>query len=430
MIKEQAMNGINELLDVVDAKTKELDRELWGKQFRNGFSDTLMKTLSISEDGSVYLVTGDIPAMWLRDSTAQIQPYLVLAKTNEVFQSLIAKLIQKQCDYILIDPYANAFNEKPNNNGHQTDKTKMSPWIWERKYEIDSLCYPIKLAYQLFKESGYTDHFNESFLQAAKEIVKVFKTEQHHANSQYTFERFDGRPEDTLVNEGKGSPVGYTGMTWSGFRPSDDACTYGYLVPSNMFAVVSLSHLHEIISAFYLENEALFANEVCQLRDEIESGIQKFGIVENKETGKKVYAYEVDGLGNYTLMDDANVPSLLSAPYLGYCESDDDIYLNTRAFLLSEKNPYYYSGTVAAGIGSSHTPDQYIWPIALSIQGLTSLSKEEQKSLLDVIVQTTAGTMQCHESFDVNDDSRYTREWFSWSNMMYCQLLLTYLDIT
>lgn len=427
VIKDQAMNGISGLLELVDMKTRQMNKEAWGNQFRNCFSDTLLRTLNILEDGSVYLVTGDIPAMWLRDSTAQIQPYLVLAKTNKVFQTLIAKLVQKQCEYILIDPYANAFNESPNSHGHQTDKTRMSPWVWERKYEVDSLCYPVRLAYLLFEQSGYTEHFNETFLKAVKEIVAVFRKEQRHETSDYSFERFDERPEDSLVNDGRGTPVGYTGMTWSGFRPSDDACRYGYLIPANMFAVVILTHLTEIVSRFYQE-EAL-VEDIRRLRDEIQAGIEKYGIVEDEQNGKKMFAYEVDGLGNYSLMDDANVPSLLSAPYLGYCDTQDEIYLNTRAFLLSDRNPYYFSGAVASGIGSSHTPDQYIWPIALSIQGLTTTSMEEKARLLDILVGTTAGTMQCHESFDINDESLYTREWFSWSNMMYCQLLLDYLEL-
>ncbi|AIQ45715.1 glycosyl hydrolase [Paenibacillus sp. FSL R7-0273] len=421
------MDGISELLTLIDEKTCAIGKEGWGSQFQNCFSDTLLRTLNIQEDGSVYLVTGDIPAMWLRDSTAQIQPYLVLAQTNEIFQTLLAGLVQKQCEYILIDPYANAFNEAPNGNGHQTDKTAMSPWVWERKYEVDSLCYPVKLAYLLFEQTGYTGHFNESFLQAAKEIVRVFRQEQHHESSDYSFERFGARPEDTLTNDGRGTPVGYTGMTWSGFRPSDDACRYGYLIPANMFAVVILTHLEELVARFY--QEELFVQEISRLRDEIRSGIEQYGIVQDEQTGRKMYAYEVDGLGNYTLMDDANVPSLLSAPYLGYCSKEDELYVNTREFLLSPRNPYYYTGSVASGIGSSHTPDQYIWPIALCIQGLTATAKDEKARILDIVAGTTAGTMQCHESFDVNDESRYTREWFSWSNMMFCQLLLDYLDI-
>lgn len=427
IIKEQAMLGITGMLEQVDAMTRQMNKKLWGDQFRNCFSDTLLRTLHIQDDGSVYLVTGDIPAMWLRDSTAQIEPYLILAKSNEVFRHLIAKLVQKQCEYIIIDPYANAFNQQPNSHGHQTDQTSMSPWVWERKYEIDSLCYPVRLAYLLYKQTGYTGHFNETFLQAVKEIVTLFKTEQRHENSTYSFERYDERPEDTLVNGGKGAPVGYTGMTWSGFRPSDDACRYGYLIPANMYAVVILTYLTEVIAKFYDEN--VLVEDISRLRDEIQKGIDKYGVIEDAQTGKKIFAYEVDGLGNYTLMDDANVPSLLSASYLGYCDAEDEVYLNTRELLLSDRNPYYYSGTVASGIGSSHTPDQYIWPIALAMQGLTTNSRAEKERLLDLLVGTTSGTMQCHESFDVNNESQYTREWFSWSNMMYCRLLLNYLEL-
>lgn len=417
---------IEQVNQSIKSATEKEGRLEWGEQFANGFSDTILKTLHIHEDGAVFVVTGDIPAMWLRDSTAQVTPYLSLAKRHPVFQEMLGKLVETQCRYILIDPYANAFNEYPNSQGHQTDKTDMQPIIWERKYEIDSLCYPIQLAYKLYIETGYAAHFDDAFLKATKEIVRVFRQEQHHETSEYTFERQGPRSEDTLSHQGKGAPVAYTGMTWSGFRPSDDACHYGYLIPANMFAAVSLGQLAEIITQFY--DEATFVAEILSLKTEITKGIEHFGVIEDETTKQKLYAYEVDGRGNYLLMDDANVPSLLSAPYLGFCEVSDPIYQATREFILSAKNPYFYSGKMASGIGSSHTPVNYIWPIALSMQGLTSSSKLEQKQMLDKIVATTAGTMQCHESFDVEDASHYTREWFSWSNMMFCQLVLAYFD--
>ncbi|WP_157455026.1 glycoside hydrolase family 125 protein [Carnobacterium maltaromaticum] len=397
----------------------------WSEVFSNCFDNTLETTVKLTEAEDIFVITGDIPAMWLRDSSAQIKPYLVIANQDPKIKEMIQGLLERQVKCILIDPYANAFNETENGACYHQDITEMNGWIWERKYEVDSLCYPIELAYLLWKKTGETNHFTKEFKQAAETIIKLFKTEQRHENSTYRFERFGERPEDTLSNDGLGEPCGYTGMTWSGFRPSDDSCTFNYLVPANMFAVVILGYLAEIFEEIYHEKTAV--EEVNQLKEEINRGIEEWGIVEHE--GKKVYAYEVDGLGNYVLMDDANVPSLLAAPYLGYCEIDDAIYQQTRAVLLSEKNPYYYEGTYLKGIGSEHTPKEYVWPIALAIQGLTTNKKAEKIEMLNKLVETEAGTNYMHEGINVNNPNEYTREWFSWANMMFCELLLDCLEL-
>lgn len=397
----------------------------WSEVFSNCFDNTLETTVKLTEAEDIFVITGDIPAMWLRDSSAQIKPYLVIANQDPKIKEMIQGLLERQVKCILIDPYANAFNETENGVCYHQDITEMNGWIWERKYEVDSLCYPIELAYLLWKKTGETNHFTKEFKQAAETIIKLFKTEQRHENSTYRFERFGERPEDTLSNDGLGEPCGYTGMTWSGFRPSDDSCTFNYLVPANMFAVVILGYLAEIFEEIYHEKTAV--EEANQLKEEINRGIEEWGIVEHE--GKKVYAYEVDGLGNYVLMDDANVPSLLAAPYLGYCEIDDAIYQQTRAVLLSEKNPYYYEGNYLKGIGSEHTPKEYVWPIALAIQGLTTNKKAEKIEMLNKLVETEAGTNYMHEGINVNNPNEYTREWFSWANMMFCELLLDCLEL-
>lgn len=348
----------------------------WLEIFNKNFLDTLQNTVKIQDDGTVFVLTGDIPAMWLRDSTAQIRPYLFLANESKEIRSLIKGLIERQFQMIRIDPYANAFNEEKNNKGHQTDDTAMQSIIWERKYEIDSLAYPVQLSYLYYKTTNDISHFNETFLTGVEEILNVWETEQNHENSPYTFQRDTTRKEDTLENDGKGTPVGYTGMTWSGFRPSDDACEYHYLVPSNMFAVVVLGYLEEIFTDVIIDGDKKV--RIQKLKNEIDNGIKEHAIVKNKK-GKDIYAYEVDGLGNALIMDDANVPSLLSAPYLGYCDFEDPIYQETRATILSNENPYYYSGSLASGIGSPHTPDKYIWHISLAIEGLTNNDKKEKK---------------------------------------------------
>lgn len=400
----------------------------WAEVFHECFLNTLETTIERLEDGTTFVVTGDIPAMWLRDSTAQVRPYLVLAKEHEDIYDMIAGLVERQFGYILIDPYTNAFNKEPNGQGHgATDHTQMNDWIWERKYEIDSLAYAIQLAYLLYVNSGRTDHLTETVRKGLVTILDLWRTEQDHTGaSPYRFVRDTDRQEDTLPFDGKGSPVGYTGMTWSGFRPSDDRCTYHYLVPSNQFASVVLGYVAELAPLLGLSQEEI--QLAATLKDQIQAGIERYGIIQNAQ-GQAVYAYEVDGLGHASIMDDGNVPNLLSLPYLGFCSEDDPIYVATRQTVLSPENPYYYSGKLASGLGSSHTWDQYIWPISLSMEGLTTSHKAEKARILDLLVNTDAGTNQMHESFHVDDDSRYTREWFSWSNMMFCELLLDYFDI-
>ncbi|HFI0158826.1 TPA: glycoside hydrolase family 125 protein [Streptococcus suis] len=413
---------------LTDIQKKTADHPSWGSVFERCYTDTLDRTISQLEDGTTFVLTGDIPAMWLRDSTAQVKPYLALAGKDETLRQMIVGLVERQMAFILMDPYANAFNQAANGHGHQTDQTQMGPWIWERKYEVDSLCYPLQLAYLLWKATGETSHFNQTFFGAAEKIVQLWKLEQHHENSPYSFERDTDRLEDTLTHQGKGAPCAYTGMTWSGFRPSDDACIYPYLIPSNMFAVVVLGYLGEIAEQFASEEFSDLAERARQLAQEIDQGIRTFGLTKN-QAGENIFAYEVDGLGNQSIMDDPNVPSLLAAPYLGYCQKDDPIYLATRRTILSQENPYYYEGDYAAGLGSSHTFYRYIWPIALAIQGLTTDDKEEKARLLDTMVACDGGTGLMHESFHVDDPTLYSREWFSWANMMFCELVLDYYDI-
>lgn len=390
--------------------------------FENCLSNTYETTIRPQDDGTTFVITGDIPAMWLRDSAAQVRPYLVLAETDDAMADMIQGVIQKQMEYIIHDPYANAFNEKPTGDRYHDDETEMTPLLWERKYEIDSLCYPIQLAYLFWKATGRTSHFNNSFKEAVQHIMNVWKIEQNHADdSDYTFKRDNCPPQDTLSHDGKGAPVKYTGMTWSGFRPSDDACKYGYLIPANMFAVVVLKQLIEVAEAIF--NDRDLAKQASLLANEIDQGIQKYGKVEHPEYGT-IYAYETDGLGNYNLMDDANVPSLLSMPYLGYCDIDDEIYQNTRKFLLSMSNPYYYEGKAAKGIGSPHTPEHYIWHIALAIQGMTAQTAEEKNEILALFKTTDAGENLMHEGFHVDDPMQYTRAWFSWANSMFSEFVL------
>lgn len=397
--------------------------------FENCYTNTLDTTVKRLDDGTTYVITGDIPAMWLRDSVCQLRPYYVLAAEDEEIADMIEGLVRRQMKYILIDPYANAFNEEANGNCWEKDETKMNDWVWERKYEIDSLCFPIQMSYLLWKNTGRTSQFDAEFVEAVRTIIDLWKVEQDHENkSPYNFIRRNCYFTDTLTRDGKGTLVkSNIGLTWSGFRPSDDACIFGYLIPSNMFAVVVLEYVEEIANEILGDKE--LAKEARELADEIRAAIEEHGTV-NHEIFGKVYAYEVDGFGNYNLMDDANVPSLLSASYLGYVDEDDEVYQNTRKMILSEANPYFYKGDVAKGIGSPHTPISYIWHISLAMQGLTNKDKDYKKEILETMKRTDGDTGLMHEGFHVDDPSKYTREWFSWANAMFSELVLDYCGYT
>ena len=414
-------------LEVVRGRIAGIEEKLGGvpglrKVFHDCFLNTLETTVQ-AQPGDTFVITGDIHAMWLRDSTAQVLHYLRFADAEPVAE-LVEGLIARQAKCVLIDPYANAYNREPSDFKPYDDRPRASDWVWERKYEIDSLCYPVWLAWRFYEKTGRTGFLTGQFAEMLRTIVDVFGTEQNHAESDYRFERSDCPPSDTLSHEGRGEPVAVTGMTWSGFRPSDDACMYGYLVPSNLFAAQELTHLAKF--ARMLKDEELAA-DAEKLSGEIREGVEKYGHVQHPTFGD-IYAYETDGMGHYNLMDDANVPSLLALPYLGVCAKDDPAYLRTRAFVLSRENPYYYEGALAKGVGSPHTPAGYIWPIALCVQAMTTDDNAEVARLLDTLMHTHAGCECMHESFDPDAPEKFTREWFAWANSMFGELIYRLYD--
>ncbi len=389
------------------------------------YANTMETTVQIEENNRAFVITGDIEAMWLRDSSAQVYQYLKLASEDEELAELIYALLNRQFDCILYDPYANAFNKEENDRHWEIDEPRQKPAVWEQKYEIDSLCYPLALArkyYLATKSRKFYD--SELFHKGLKEIINVFYTEQDHENrSDYYFIRRNTVPQDTLSNDGRGSKVRPCGLIFSGFRASDDACVYGYHIPDNLFAEAELRKLLELN-----ENEQpkiLSAEEILKIKEvliPLQEALKEEVIMELEDFGK-VYAYECDGYGNYLFMDDANVPSILSLPYLGVCEKDNPLYLRSRAAVLSEANPYYFEGEAAKGIGSPHTPEDYIWPIALSIQALTSTDSDEINRLLEMLARSQAGTSYMHEGFHKDRPEEYTRDWFAWSNSLCAYLL-------
>lgn len=390
------------------------------------FYSTLDTTCTESE-GLPFVMTGDIPAMWLRDSAAQVLHYLPYAASDGDTAAFIRGLVERQLGFIVLDPYANAFNAAPSGKGWASDLCDAySPWIWERKYELDSLCYPFWLAHKYFDSTGDGRVYGGRYVQAAVKALDVMTTEQHPERSPYRHRRYGAGAHlsDTLINGGKGGVCGYTGMIRSAYRPSDDACAFGFNIPENMFAVTALRCI-----AFGLNEcgDVENARRAECLRDEVLHGIQTHGILH--EDGETFYAYEVDGLGNALFIDDANVPSLLAAPFMEFCAADDPLYLRTRAKVLSYRNPYYFEGRLARGVGSPHTPDGYIWHIGLCVQALTATDRAEVLRLIGTLRDTDAGTLCMHEGFDCNDPATFTRPWFAWANSMFALCIEKYAEI-
>lgn len=397
------------------------------QMFEVCFPNTLDTTVkfSIDENGKpqTFVITGDIDAMWLRDSSAQVWPYLQLMKNDPKLAQMIAGLINKQTKCLLIDPYANAFNNAPTGSYWHSDHTQtMSPYLHERKYELDSQCYPIRLAYAYWQITGDTSVFDADWLKAQKQTLATMREQQRkNGLGSYSFQRVDARPTDTQCNDGFGSPSKPTGMVYSVFRPSDDATQYGFLVPSNMMAVVCLRQLADIAKTVY--KDAAVSKEATALATEIDNGIKKYAVVNHPVCGK-VYAFEVDGFGNALCMDDANVPSLLAAPYLGYCKADDKLYQNTRKLVWSDNNPYFFRGKAGEGIGGPHVGLDHPWAMSIIMKGLTSNDPKEIRECLRMIRDASGDTNRIHESFNKDDANKYTRPWFAWANTLFGELVV------
>jgi hypothetical protein len=397
-----------------------------GWMFGNCFPNTLDTTVDFSMvDGrpDTYVITGDIDAMWLRDSSAQVYPYLSLLKEDGQLQQLVAGVINRQTRCILKDPYANAFYKDATKVSEwASDRTDMKPGVHERKWEIDSLCYPIRLAYGYWKATGDAAPFDEQWQQAIALILQTFHEQQRkHGKGPYHFMRRTETATDTVPGRGYGNPARPVGLIYSMFRPSDDATIFPFLIPSNFFAVVSLRQAAEMVEQ--LRKDSNLAKECRALADEVEQALHEYSIVNHPFAGK-VYAYEVDAFGNYYCTDDGNIPSLLSLPYLGAVNHGDKLYQNTRKMLLSEKNPYYCVGSAAKGLGGPHVGMDMIWPLGVIIQGLTSQDDAEIKECLTTLQHTHAGTGFMHEAFNKDDPKKFTRAWFAWANTIFGELVL------
>jgi meiotically up-regulated gene 157 (Mug157) protein len=396
--------------------------------FENCFPNTLDTTVFPgSHDGKpdTYVVTGDIDAMWLRDSSAQVMPYLSLARQDKRLRELLEGVIRRQARMILIDAYANAFMRDASAaplSWAVNDKTKHYPGVGERKWEVDSLCYPLRLAYGYWQHTGDTGPFDAQWKEAAWTIVRTFRAQQRkHDRGPYSFQRASETPTDTLALDGFGSPAIPVGLIFSMFRPSDDACTYPLFVPANLFALVSLRQLATL--ANQVLKDVSLGQEAQALAAEVETALQRYGKTQHAQYGE-IWAYEVDGYGNVLKMDDANAPGLLSLPYLGCCSIDDPIYRRSRQFAQSDANPYFFRGTAAEGVGGPHAGLNMIWPMSIIMRALTSSDDAEIRQCLRWLRNTTAGTGFMHESFQKDDPKIFTRAWFAWANTLFGELTM------
>ncbi len=422
--------------DVIERKIQEVKQLLTGApylawMFENCFPNTLDTTVhyQTTEDGDddTFVYTGDIHAMWLRDSGAQVWPYVQFAREDEGVRKMVRGTILRQLKCICLDPYANAFNMGPTGSDWASDLTDMTPWLHERKYEIDSLCYPLRLAYHYWIVTGDDSIFRtELWSNALRAILKTFREQQRKTNhGPYHFQRRTAAQYDTMSHNGYGNPIRPCGLIASAFRPSDDCTVLLYLVPSNFMAVSNLRRAADILTR--VTGDAAMAKECTDLADEVAEALKKYAVYRHPKYGK-IYAYEVDGFGNHLLMDDANVPSLLAMAYLGDVSPKDPIYKNTRRFVLSEDNPYFFRGKAGEGIGGPHVGYDMVWPMSIMMRAFTSTDDAEIRRCLQMLVDTDAGTGFIHESFHKDDASRYTRSWFAWQNTLFGELIIKLID--
>jgi len=393
--------------------------------FENCYPNTLDTTVKYSEkngEPDTFIITGDIDAMWLRDSTAQVWPYLHLVKNDAELRKLFIGLINRQSKCIQIDPYANAFNDGPKGSYWESDMTDMKKDLHERKWEIDSLCYPVRLSYHYWKETKDSTPFNDNWLKTAKLIAKTFREQQRkNDKGPYRFMRVSEIASDTVPGRGYGNPIKPNGLICSAFRPSDDATMFLFLIPSNYFALVSLKQMAEMSKKIY--NDSAFAAECNTLAMEVEQALKKFAVIDHKTEGRFI-PFEVDGFGNYHFMDDANIPSLLSLPYLGALDAKDPLYINTRRLLFSDFNPWFCKGKYAEGIGGPHVGENMIWPMSIIMRAMTSADTMEISACLGFLKRTHAETGFMHESFHMDDPQNFTRSWFAWANTLFGELIV------
>lgn len=412
----------------IDETTALLGNTKLSRMFAQCLPNTLDTTVKLWGEDDSFVITGDIPALWLRDSAAQVWPYLRFVGSDARLARLVRGLLRRQLRSILIDPYANAFNlssEEPSPNW-AGDETEMRNGVFERKYELNSLCYPLRLAGGYWERTHDATPFDALWISAVRTILATMREQQRYGGvGQYSFMRVTDRMHDTQSNIGQGHPARPCGLIASSFRASDDCTIFPFLIPDNFMAVSALRSAGKVLKEA-TRNDAL-ADSCCRLADEVEQALQRHAVVSHPRYGR-IYAFEVDGFGNALLMDDANVPSLLSLPYISDVSASDPVYQNTRRFVWSTDNPYFFRGAAAEGIGGPHVRPDYVWPMSIIVCALTSENDAEIKECLTTLLQTDASTGFMHEAFHKDDPSRFTRSWFAWANTLFGELVLKLID--
>lgn len=420
--------AVEKEIQAMQAALVRVSPKLW-QMFQNSFPNTLDTTVFPSGERT-FVITGDIDAMWLRDSGAQVWTYMPYVKEDEELARLVRGVIQQQLEFICLDPYANAFyNDTVKVSEWSSDFTTMKKGVHERKYELDSLCYPLRLAFRYWLLTGDTGIFGDTWKKAMDAILSLMREQQRRngTKTSYRFGRKSHSAYETTGNYGYGHPSRSCGMIASFFRPSDDSQIFPYLIPSNFFAESVLRKAAVILTK--VNKDEVRAKECLAIADEIHSGLQEHATVEHPLFGR-VYAYETDGFGSHLLMDDANAPSLLSLPYLcpELVPMNDPVYINTRKMIWSEANPYFFTGTAGGekigAIGSPHTGLGNVWPMSIIMKGLTTNDRAEQRECVRLLTKTDGGTGYIHESFDPNNPANFTRSWFAWANGLFGELVI------
>jgi len=424
--------------------------------FQNAYPNTLdtaIKWKGVAADNAeeelTFIITGDINAMWLRDSSNQMQSYLPLLNASSdpnSIASLYRGVINLQARYLLTSPYCNSFQPPVESgiqialNGAASQDTVFPTYsnqsVFECKYELDSLAAFLQISTDYYRATGDGEFFGKfkwiSAIEAVLSVAQDMMTPTYGADgevlkSPYTFQRLTTRATETFANDGIGNPVANgTGLIRSGFRPSDDSTIFQLFIPANMMFSTYLKSTSEIMGKLNVGNSAALSQQMCDLSDSLHEAIETHGTVNHPKYGK-IYAFEVDGFGSMTIMDDANIPSLLSAPFLGY-EVDKETYANTRELILSATNPYYMRGPVINAIGGPHQGPGMAWPMASIVRIFTSDDDEEITNELRQIVSSTDGLGLIHESINSFNETKWTRQWFSWANGLFGQMILDLED--
>jgi uncharacterized protein len=374
-----------------------------------------------------FVITGDIQALWLRDSANQIIPYAPYIAQDDSLKALFQGLINRQAHSILIDSFANAFNFNASGAGAQTDirKPPMTKAVFEGKYEIDSLCAFLKLSYWFnfygeLSSGDYSAVYDGTWYNAVTTLldtINVMMTTNGLSEEQpYLFSRMTTVATDTLYNNGKGPPAKIIGMSRQLFRPSDDAVTLPFNIPGNAMACTELTHLVDLLSTIggHHELKSYAADTKETLCAALSAELAKGQLI----------PFEVDGYGSRYFMDDANIPSLLSLPVLGYMGASNPSYVATRDFVLSTENPYYFTGPEGHGIGGPHEGYNMTWPMAIITTAMTSDDDEEILDCLQMLKDSARRTGFMHEAFNVNNVNDYTRSWFAWANGLFGEMML------